>query len=404
VPHHEVPGHEVPGHEVPGREVPAMRILFVAPRYHTNQVPFVRGLQEAGHEVLFDVVYEGFSEDRTALRPYVVPAAGLSTWLQRRRAPTDLAKDHAAHTFPDPFAYARRLRSLRPDVVVVRDPNRPFSAVAALAARALRIQIVLYTQGDVHAESDRRKRLQRSALVRSLDAQWFSTVPGDRSLPRVHERVHYLPFAADLQRAVKAGWFRDDRVHLLAIGKFVPRKNHLLALEAFDELRRSHPLRLTLVGEVSNPEHEAHLAEVRAFVRARALEDVVTVATNVPFGAMADLYLRHDVFVMPSHREPVGVSILEAMAHGLPVVCSTTNGARWYVEPGRSGAVFRSEDVDDLRRKLADLVTDRGRLQAFGARGRTLAETVHHPRTVAASFESIVAAGRRADSRQAAPA
>jgi glycosyltransferase involved in cell wall biosynthesis len=381
-----------------------MRILFVAPRYHTNQLPFVRGLQEVGHEVLFDVVHEGFSEDRTVLRPHVVAAAGLSTWLQRRRAPTDLAKDHAAHTFPDPFAYARRLRSLAPDVVVVRDPNRPFSAVAALAARALRIQIVLYTQGDVHAAPDRRKWLQREALVRSLDAQWFSTVPGDRSQQRVHERIHYLPFAADLHRAVKATWFRDDRVHLLVVGKFVKRKNHLLALEAFDALRGSHPLHLTLAGEVSTPEHEAYLAEVRACIVARGLEDAVTVVTNVPFGEMADLYGRHDAFVMPSQSEPVGVSILEAMAHGLPVVCSTTNGARWYVEPGRSGAIFRSGDVDDLRRQLADLVSDRGRLRAFGARGRALAETVHHPRAVAAAFETIVAAGRRAMSRKAAPA
>lgn len=380
-----------------------MKILFVAPRFHTNQVPFVEGLLEAGHDVAFDVVYHGVSEDHTIVTPTVIEPAQLSAWLQRRRAPTNLGDDHADHTFPSFWAYLQRLRAMEPDVIVIRDPNRPFSTVAAVAARLLGIKIVLYTQGDTHARPDRRKGFLRAVLLHGLNAQWYSSVSGDRKLPKVHERFHYLPLAADVRRTFKTSWFDDDRVHLLSVGKFFPRKNHLLLLSSFKALRDVHPMHLTLVGEVSTPEHAAHYAEVQAFARDHGLERDVTVATNVPFAQMGEVYAKHDVFVMPSRREPVGVSVLEAMAHGLPVVCSTTNGARWYVEPGRSGRIFESDDLEDLTRTLAAIVSDREGMRAMGARGRELVETVHHPQTVARAFEAIVATGWPASERRRAP-
>ncbi|MBA3891754.1 MAG: glycosyltransferase family 4 protein, partial [Gemmatimonadaceae bacterium] len=281
-----------------------MRILFVAARFHTNQVPFVKALQEAGHEVLFDVLFRGGSEDHSLLVPTVVRPSLLSRLRMRLRRPVNVAAYHADHSFPSFLPYLRRLRRLRPDVVVVRDPNRPFARRAALAARLLGRRIVIYTQGEVHARSTRKKDLMREGLIRSLGATWFSPVRGEPSLPRVHERVNYLPFAADQDRPVKEVWFVDDRVRILAIGKFVPRKNHLLLLEAFDVLRRDHAVDLTIVGELSHADHHAHHALVMDEIALRELHDEVTVRTNVPFTDVHALYVQHDLFVLASRDEP----------------------------------------------------------------------------------------------------
>ncbi len=367
-----------------------MKLLFVAVRFHSNQVPLVRALVADGHEVRFDVLFEGKSEDHSLVEPQVMPLAPRAERKLQRDAPVNPAAYLAEHAFPSLGWYLRRFREVDPDVIVVRDPNRPFGWRAALAARMLGKRVVLYTQGDVHGRPGLVPRWVRAAMIGALDAVWFSPVPGDRELPKVHPDVHYLPFAADLDRPVKAEWFREDQVHLLDIGKFRPRKNHLLLLDAVERVRREHDVRLTIVGEVSTEEHRTHHAEVVERIDRLGLGDVVTVRTNVPFAEIGELYVRHDLFVLPSRREPASVSVLEAMAHGLPVMCSTTSGTRWYVEPGRTGFVFASDDVDDLVAKLTTAVAERGTLIAMGVAARTVAETVHAPESVAADLLAMI--------------
>jgi glycosyltransferase involved in cell wall biosynthesis len=369
-----------------------VKFLFVAPRFHTNQIPLAEALLAAGHEVHYDVLFEGASEDHSVLKPHRVAPAPLSRLHARLRTTPDsnLATFHADWSFPSFVPYLRRLRELNPDVVVIRDPNRPFSALAAIAARLLRLRLVFYTQGDVHGTAGRWPRLLRGSLIRAFDAPWYSPVPGDRLLPRIHEHLFYLPFAADLSRAQKRTWFRGGRVNMLAIGKFTEGKNHLMLLRSFKRLIEERPLHLTLVGEVSNTEHRRHHAEVLDFIEQAGLGDHVTVRTNVPFVDVAELYEQHDLFVLPSRNEPAGVSILEAMAHGLPVVCSSTSGTRWYIDRGSNGEVFLSDDEEDLTLRLTGLVADRPRLEQMGERSRELAETEHHPERVVREFMKIV--------------
>lgn len=368
-----------------------MIILFVAPRFHTNQAPLVRSLLDAGHDVRYDVLFTGATEDHSRLQPTVIEPSLLSRWLMRRHAPTNPATYLADHSFPSVAAYARRLRAMKPDVVVIREPDRPFSWRAALAARVLGFRIVIYTQGPVHASPNRTRDLGRSIFMRTLRARWYSPVPGDRTFPKTHPDMYFVPFAADLSRGVKATWFGDGTIHLLCIGKFVKRKNHLLMVDAFDELRHRFDVRLTLAGECSTAEHVDHLATVEARVAELGLQDLVTVRSNVPFRDSGDLYLDHDVFVLPSRNEPASVSILEAMAHGLPVVCSTTSGTRWYIERGASGEVFRSDDRSDLVAVLAGVLERRERMVEMGRHGRRLAETVHDPDRVRDVFLDVIA-------------
>lgn len=367
-----------------------MKVLFVAPRFHTNQVPLVKALQRAGHDVVFDVLTVGGSEDHTDLQPNVIEPSPLSNLLMRWRAPSNPVAYHGDYSFPNLTTYLRRLRVLAPDAVIVRDPNRPFALTAAIASRLLGLRLVLYTQGPVHAPRHRRKDLIRSLVISLFDAPWFSPVSGDPSLPRTHPNMHYLPFVADPSRAPKAEWFRGGHVNILSIGKFMPRKNHLLLLEAFAAVAREHDVRLTIVGETSTNEHQSHHQEVLRRIDRLGLGEQVRVFTNVPFESIGQLYRTHDLFVLPSRDEPAGVSILEAMAHSVPVICGTTSGTRWYIEPGRSGFVFESDDYEDLRVTMTEAVSDRSALVRMGEHGRHLASTVHHPETVGTRFLEIV--------------
>jgi glycosyltransferase involved in cell wall biosynthesis len=354
-----------------------MRILFVAPRYHTNQLPLVRVLLEHGHEVVYDVVRVGLSEDHGLVRPNLMqPVLG------------------GGFRWGKLLAYRRRLKILEPDVVVVKglpDPlSRPFAATAAVAARLAGVPVVFYTQTPVHRPYSATRDLAQRLLMWTFAATRYSPVEGNPRQRRVHRDYHYLPFAADLPIVAKSSWYRDGFVNILAIGKFVERKNHLLMIRAFSEIRQTLDLKLTIVGEVSSPSHEKHHAEVMEAIRANGIRESVTVITNLGHGELLRAYAHHDLFVLPSRSEPAAVSILEAMACGLPVICSSTNGTRCYIEPGRNGFIFASDDQHDLARKVAAAAGDRNALRRMGEHSRTLSATVHDPDRIYWAFMDII--------------
>jgi glycosyltransferase involved in cell wall biosynthesis len=83
---------------------------------------------------------------------------------------------------------------------------------------------------------------------------------------------------------------------------------------------------------------------------------------------LTDLYGAADVFVLPSHHEPWGVVVGEAMACGLPVVLSDRIGAGTdLLEEGRNGYGFPSGDVAALGDALGRMVADSERREAMGA-------------------------------------
>ena len=77
---------------------------------------------------------------------------------------------------------------------------------------------------------------------------------------------------------------------------------------------------------------------------------------------------------MPSLDDAFGLSVLEAMASGLPVVISSNVGARDCVEHGGNAFVFESGDVDALAAHLTAFYGDRQRCRAFGRRSLELVE------------------------------
>lgn len=367
-----------------------MRILFVAPRYHTNQHPLVRALLAHDHAVRFDVVNIGKTENHDLLTPFELPESRVSRLLQNRFNPSANLDARATWAFQGLARYSASLRSWRPDVMIVRDPNRVSSVVAILAARLHGIKLVLYVQAPTRVVTSRRVHVLRSIIAFLAGGPWISPVRGDPELPPAHPRLHYVPFVIDPTLPGKQTWSTDGTVRILSIGKFTPRKNHLLLLRAFHRAGLSNRATLTIVGEVSTPEHRNHIEEVRRLVHELELKDRVEVRTNVPHGEMSTLYLSHDLFVLPSRNEPAAVSVLEAMVHGLPVICSSTNGTRHYIEPGRSGFVFASDDEADLSTTMIGALCDPQRLRDMGETARRSALSEHDPDLVVSRLLDVI--------------
>jgi glycosyltransferase involved in cell wall biosynthesis len=152
-------------------------------------------------------------------------------------------------------------------------------------------------------------------------------------------------------------------LELLSVGAIVPRKAYDILVRALGTLK-DQDWRLTIAGPTDrSPEA---LAAVRVAIGEAGLADRIALVGPVNQERLADLYASADVFLLASLYEGYGMVLAEAMARGLPIVCTTggaaaetvPDDAAIKVPPGDERAftlaVQRVLQDAGLRRRMAD--------------------------------------------------
>ena len=221
------------------------------------------------------------------------------------------------------------------------------------------------------------------------------------------DRVHYLPHSIDVaefrppapgeREAIRAeeGW-PPDRPICLFLGRLSLEKGILDLLEAWQRLDRPQAL-LVVVG----PDMPGHPwdAGVRArdFVTSHATAD--RVRFTGPRQDTARLLRAGDLFVQPSHFEAFGISVLEALATGLPVVASRVGGMVDYLVHEENALFCPPEQPEGFAVQIRRLLDDPGLRDRLGRAGRltverSFNEAVMFGRT-AAIFQALIAGAGR---------
>jgi glycosyltransferase involved in cell wall biosynthesis len=89
-----------------------------------------------------------------------------------------------------------------------------------------------------------------------------------------------------------------------------------------------------------------------------------------------------DVFVLPTYREGLPRSVIEAMAAGLPVIASDIPACRELVRAGETGLLVPPRDASALQGAISSLLNDAARRTRMGALGREIAVREHDERDV----------------------
>lgn len=147
------------------------------------------------------------------------------------------------------------------------------------------------------------------------------------------------------RREVRARYhIPQDAILLLSVGELSVRKNHRAVLEALAAMGRRDVYYL-ICGQGAL---EGWLAR-----HARQLG----VGGNVRFagyvGHIEDVYRAADIFVFPSLQEGLPVALMEAMAAGLPILCSRIRGSRDLVRDGVEGLLVDPHDVHGLAHAIS---------------------------------------------------
>ena len=104
---------------------------------------------------------------------------------------------------------------------------------------------------------------------------------------------------------------------------------------------------------------------------------------------MGELYRRADIFCLPSWWEAMPLSVLEAMASGLPVVATDVGDVSRLVVDGMTGSLVPTRDQEALAAALGELVGCHERCEAMGEAGRRRAEALYSAQTMVASLCSL---------------
>ncbi|AQQ09291.1 Glycosyltransferase KanE [Sedimentisphaera cyanobacteriorum] len=133
------------------------------------------------------------------------------------------------------------------------------------------------------------------------------------------QRVRVLPNFSRIEPAESAKQIQDGKIRILSYGRYVQKKGFDLLLNAFaDILADGIDAELVIGG--SGPE----LDNLKALSRKLGIKDRVNLGVWLDDVSQA---LDHaDLFVLPSLDEPFGIVVLEAMARGIPMVCTKTQG------------------------------------------------------------------------------
>ena len=277
----------------------------------------------------------------------------------------------------------------------------PRSAARGLAswprARALsRDADVVYLNGAVcgrllPAVSSARTILHVHDMVRRVPPMWRSAdvvlVPTDavaRRLGGLESHVVGCPIEPDPPR-VTAPWPDDGRPRIGFVGRIEPRKGPLDFVRAAPLIRAAAPeARLVMVGGDpydSDPDY-------RARVEAQAQGDGVVESYGWINGG-AGLMRHLAVLVLPSHREPFGTVLAEAMAVGTPVVATHVDGLPEVVPDGVAGELVDPGQPAALARAVLSVLARRDEL---GHAAREWARRFDADR-YAARVEALLGAG-----------
>lgn len=334
--------------------------------------PLMHGLRNEGHEVvgvcadgeLADAVRdEGFRVEKA---PLVRSAALGDTWRAVSSLRTMFLRERfdIVHVHTPVAAFAGRIAAARarvPRIVYTAHgfyfhehmpaPRRQMHIAAEwLAGRTTH---TLFTQAEEDAATARRLRLCKTGDIRAI---------GNGSDPSLFAPAESSEGRARTRAAIGTP---DSRVVIMVAGRLVAEKGYI---ELFDAMQKVDA-ELWVVGPRLSSDHAAGIES-----RVAGIGDDPDMRDRVRFlgyrDDVADLLRASDVFTLPSHREGMPRSIIEAMLTGLPVVATNIRGSREEVIDGETGLLVPVRDTPALTAALQSLCGNPDLRARMGRAGR----------------------------------
>lgn len=332
-----------------------MRVLYASSGYSVHDLRFISAYVAAGHEV-GHVTFGGPEYEQRPL-----PAGA------RHVGDAGVAAEAAVAPF------AAIAAGFAPDVVHAG----PVPTCAWVAARAESAPLISMSWG---SDLLRDVALDKTAWARAADALAASSAfqcdcqavedvaVGEFAFPA--EKVVRFPWGVDLSRFAAPADARHERDEIIVISNrtWEPLYGICTVLQAFADAQGRDPRLRLLLGGSGSLEPEVH-----AFISEHALTDAVRVAGRIPNDELTRLLHSADIYLSCSRSDGSSISLLEAMATGLPAVVSDIPGNREWIEPGEGGMLAGVDEAAEFADALVALAANARLRERMGEHNRLVA-------------------------------
>ena len=226
-------------------------------------------------------------------------------------------------------------------------------------------------------------------------------------VPCGFDPAEFFPISKPLARS-SLGFEPRERI-VLQLGRMVPRKGVDTVIRGIARLNRDHgiPSRLVIVGgECEDPDPRAtpEIGRLQRIARDEGVIDGVIFTGRRDRPELAKYYSAADVFITTPWYEPFGITPVEAMGCGTPVVGSNVGGIKFTVRDAETGYLVPPNDPGVLAERLAHLYRHPKLLSLFGRqavhRARDLFTWDRVSEALVGLYEQVLAATRPAATDQ----
>lgn len=176
----------------------------------------------------------------------------------------------------------------------------------------------------------------------------------------------------------------QDKIILLSSGELIKRKNHETVIRAIAKLRQDST---TFHGNSFNRIHYVICGHGELYQHLNQLVKDLNVSDSISFLGyredMMEIFQIADIFVFPSYQEGLPVALLEAMAYGLPVICSDIRGsndlmggnAKKSVDFCDGGIMInKADDIFAYSQAISYMIEDKNTMRLMGEKNRERAK------------------------------
>lgn len=277
----------------------------------------------------------------------------------------------------------RAIQRIGPDIVHAQSLN---SGIPALFSnKLLKIPYVVYGRGlDVY-HPEWYVKLTAKAVLKNAGVAIALTEDMKKVMQAMYSRdVAVVPNGIDLvEDSARQREAESHGKRALFVGRLSSVKGIQYLLGAMSIVHREIPeAKLTLVGDGEERERLEHLTDYLG------IRECIEFVGAVPHERVQD-YMHHaDVLVLPSLSEGFPVTILEAMANGLPVVATCVGGVPEIIENNVNGYLVETENQKEVAEALLKLLRDEQLRKRISGNNRGKAERYRWDK-VAATLEEI---------------
>lgn len=327
-----------------------MRILYITRSDSVHDQRFMATMLEAGHQVYLLRLLQGNWPVPEGIHTVSWTGVSLPLGALPSKAISELRK---------------LIRRINPDLVHAG----PLQDAAWLAAKAGAFPLMAMSWGfDLMLDVDRSPQAMRRAKYALSKAQSLivdALCSADKAviLGFDPQRIVRFPWGVDLevfkpdaaQEQAKAlrrklGW--EDALVCLCLRSWEPNYGVDVLAKAFVQAAKAEPrLRLLLLNTGSQAE------QILSILERGDVLDKVHLPVRINNLDLPLYYAASDLYLSPSHVDGSSVSLMEAMAMGLPSIVSDIPANKEWIQEGKQGWLFHDGDVDELEGLLRKAIT-----------------------------------------------